>query len=110
MTLHLTIVPAVGEALPPGAPLRVEIRDTSLEDAPAVLLHRVDATVPGGGRSVSVPVRVEMPAVPDGTTVWVHVDVDRDDRVGPGDFITMESYPVTGAATQVMTIRVKRVA
>lgn len=109
MTLQLTIVSATGDALPPGTPLRVEIRDTSLEDAPSVLLQRVDAAVPRAGRSASVPVTVEIATVPDGATVWAHVDVDRDGRVSSGDFITMESYPVTQAPTQAMTIRVKRV-
>ena len=40
MTVHVTIVRADGQPLPPGSPVRVEIRDTSLADAPAVMLKR----------------------------------------------------------------------
>lgn len=110
MTLHLTIICAGGEPLPAGRPLRVEIRDTSLADAPAVLLKRIDDIVPKAGRTGSVSLPVELSAVPDGTTVWAHIDVDGDARVSRGDFISMESYPVTRAPRQEMTIRVKKVS
>jgi uncharacterized lipoprotein YbaY len=108
MILQLTIIQAVGEPLPAGSSVRVEARDTSLADAPAVMLKRVDVAVPKAGRTTSVSVPIELPAVPDGTTVWAHVDVDRDGRVSKGDFVTVESYPVKIGSPK-MTIRVKKV-
>ena len=107
MALQLTIVAAGDEPLPAGSPLRIELRDTSYADAPAKLLKRVDTTVARRGRTttVSVPLDAE---VPDGATVWAHNDVDRDGRVSSGDFLSMESYPVTSAA-QKITIRLRRV-
>ena len=109
MTLQLTIVCAGGEPLPPGSPLRVEIRDTSLADAPAVLLRRIDVVVPKKGRTNSMSVPVDLATVPDGTSVWAHIDVDRDGRVSRGDFVSVESYPVNDAPSQKTTIRVKKV-
>lgn len=109
MTLQLTIVSAGGEPLPAGSPLRVEIRDTSLADAPAVLVRRIDVSVAKTGRTSSVSVPIELKTVPDGSTVWAHIDVDRDGRVSKGDFVSVESYPVTPASVQRTTIRVKKV-
>lgn len=110
MTLELTIVLAGGELLPPGSSLNVQIRDTSLADAPAVVLQRVTATVPRTGRTATMILPVELASVPDGTTVWAHVDVDRDGRVSSGDFVSVESYPVAAVPAQKLTIRVKKVA
>ena len=106
MTLHLTIVSP--EALPAGKPLHVEIRDTSQADAAAVLVKSQTTTVPATGAPVTLS--IELQRVPDGGTIWAHVDVDGDRRVSKGDFITMESYPVqTSGSEQRMTVRIKRV-
>ena len=48
-------------------------------------------------------------SLPDGTTVWVHLDVDRDGRVSRGDYITTQSYPAAVSGPQEMTIQLKRV-
>lgn len=109
MKLQLTIVCVSGEPLPPGSSLKVEIRDTSLADAPAIVLQRISVAVPKAGRTMAVPVPIELTTVPDGTTVWAHVDADRDGRVSKGDFVSVESYPVTRARLQKLTIRVKKV-
>ena len=105
MTIHLTLESA--EPLPRGKPLRIEVRDTSLADAPAVLLDRVDRTVPKAASSI--PLTLTTDSVPRGATLWVHVDVDEDGRVSEGDFITMESYPLDARAEQSIAIRVRRV-
>jgi len=108
MKLDIASESAGGEALPPGSAARVEVRDTSLADAPAKLLKRVIVHVPKR-RTTKLNVLIEISAVPDGTTVWAHVDVDGDDRVSQGDYVSVESYPVTRAATQKLTIRVRKV-
>jgi uncharacterized lipoprotein YbaY len=109
MTLQITIVSAGGDSLPNGSPVRVEVRDTSLADAPAKLVRRVDLAVPETKRTSSLSVRIDIASVPDGTTLWAHVDVDRDGRVSEGDLVSTESYPVSQAARQALTIRVKKV-
>lgn len=109
MTLELTIVCADGTPLPSGSTVNVEVRDTSLADAPAVTLRKASVDVPHTGRTNTVKMPVELTTVPDGTTVWAHVDVDGDRRVSLGDYVSVESYPVRSVAQQTMTIRVKRV-
>ena len=109
MELLLNIVTVSGEPLPGGSPLKVEVRDTSLADAPAVVLHQLRTVVPPGTRKRGLPVRLEVGSIPDGATVWVHVDTDRDGRVSKGDLVTVESYPVTSAPSQSLTVRVKKV-
>ena len=52
---------------------------------------------------------LEVATVPDGTTLWAHIDVDRDGRVSKGDFVTVESYPITSAPKQSLTLRVKKI-
>lgn len=109
MKLQVTITSFDGGPLPAGSPVKVEVRDTSLADAPAVLLKQAIAHVPTVGRTSAFPVTLDLAAVPDGTTVWVHVDVDRDGRVSKGDYVTVESYPVAALPVQSLTIRVKKV-
>jgi uncharacterized lipoprotein YbaY len=79
--LFLNIVDYSGELLPAGSPLKVEVRNTSLADAPAIVLHQLRTVVPSATPTMSLPVRLELPSVPDGTTVSVHVDTDGDGRV-----------------------------
>ncbi len=88
----------------------MEVRDTSLADAPAVTLHRTTVNVPTTGRTITARVSLEMTTVPDGTTVWAYVDADREGRVSVGDYISMESYPVRPGAAGALTIRVKKVS
>lgn len=107
MTLKITIV--ADAPLPPGSSVTVEVRDTSLADAPAIVLRRVTVDVPKAGRTMKVTVPITLATVPDGTTVWAHVDADRDGRVSKGDYVSVESYPVTLASVQSLTVRVKKV-
>jgi uncharacterized lipoprotein YbaY len=108
MTLQLTIVCAGGEAFPPGSRLIVEIRDTSYADAPSTRLHRAEKAVAKKGKTSSIAVPIKLTSVPDGATVWAHVDVDGDGRVSKGDYVTMQSYPVTTSSPKT-TIHVKKV-
>lgn len=107
--LSLSIVAFSGEPLPAGSPVKVEIRDTSVADAPAIVLHQLRAAVPVATRTMTLPVKLNLASIPEGTTVWVHVDTDRDGRVSKGDLVSVESYPVTSAPSQTLTIRVKQV-
>jgi putative lipoprotein len=81
------------EPPPMGSRVRVEVRDTSLADAPAVTLGRADGQVRGRGAWLET-LDVEVEAVPLGTTAWAHVDVDGDGAVSRGDLLTTASYEV----------------
>lgn len=109
MLIDVNITGFSGEVLPPGCPLKVELRDTSTQDVAAVVLKQVQARVPKANRTTAVRVTLEVASVPDGTTMWAHIDVDGDGRVSKGDFVTVESYPITSALTQSLSVRVKRV-
>jgi hypothetical protein len=109
MPIEVNITSSSGEAFPPGSPLNVEIRDTSMQDVAAIVLKQVRARVPTANHTTAVQVTLEVDTVPEGTTVWAHIDVDRDGRVSKGDFVTVESYPIISALTQSLSIRVKRI-
>jgi hypothetical protein len=92
-----------------GAPVIVQVRDTSLQDARASVLGEARGTVAGGEgqRLAAVDVHVSDPR--GEPSVWVHVDMDRDGRVSRGDYITVQSYPVLGRASASLRVVVKRV-
>ncbi|HEX2221327.1 MAG TPA: hypothetical protein VHK06_02265 [Candidatus Limnocylindria bacterium] len=98
-----------GQERPPaGSPVRVELRDTSYADAPAVTLASGTGRVADDGDALA-RVELEVDRVPDGTTVWAHVDVDGDGRVSSGDFITMASWPVAQRVEARLPVGVRRV-
>jgi uncharacterized lipoprotein YbaY len=107
-TLDLTIELPESASLPRGSQLVVELRDTALEDAPAVTLQRLRSTVDETAAG-SLHVSLDSGPIPDGTTLWVHLDVDGDGRVSAGDYITMQSYPVADRGPREMTVRLRRV-
>lgn len=94
--------------LPAGSPVVVQVRDTGLQDviAPTVAEGRATAAAPA---AASVPVELDLEDGPGERGVWAHVDADRDGRVGPGDLVTTESFPVPPGATR-MTVRVRPVS
>ena len=106
--LALNIQLPDGVSVPRGSPLLVELRDTSLEDAAAITLKQVTSRVERAGDE-ALKVTIDHGSVPEGTTAWVHLDVDGDGRVSKGDYITMESYPIATGGDQEMSIRLKRV-
>lgn len=109
MKVHLSIVTFDGEPLPPGGLVKIEVRDTSLADAAAVLLQRKELLVPKLGRTTVLPVSIDVAEIRDGTTIWAHIDVDRDGRVSKHDYVTVESYPLANVPSQNIQIRVRRV-
>jgi hypothetical protein len=89
-------VSAVAGRPPAAAPVVVQVRDTSLADAPATVLAEARGQVRGELGSWLDTVEIGLPAGTAGrdTTVWAHVDVDGDGRVSRGDFVTTASHPV----------------
>lgn len=98
------------EPLPPGASVVAEIRDTSYADALAVPLAATRTGVPQSGAIQNLATEFHVDLVPEGATVWVHVDADGDGRVSQGDFITMQSYPIApNFGQQTLRVTVRRV-
>lgn len=105
MIIAVDVNPAGGAPLPRGAPVRVELRDTSRADAAARTVASATARVGADGRA-SVAIQMELPEAWSGCTVWAHVDVDGDGVVSVGDFITMESFPISpGQQRMQITVR-----
>jgi uncharacterized lipoprotein YbaY len=98
-----------GQRPAPGTPLRVELRDVSLADAPSEVIARAEGSVRGSlGRWLET-IELSVPELPESSTIWVHVDVDRDGKVSPGDFITTAAYPVSPGEEARVTVSVRRV-
>jgi hypothetical protein len=92
-----------------GSPVRVEVRDTSLADAPARTVGSATGEVRGTRGSWLETLEVVVPELPEVSTVWAHVDVDGDGRVSRGDFVTTVAYEVPDVPEARVTIRVRRV-
>lgn len=76
----------------------VRLEEVSLADSPSrVISEQVIESasyVAKSGASIKFALYGEMPDKHGRYVVSVHVDVDGDGKIGPGDYITMESYPV----------------
>lgn len=102
-------VTVAGDARPPeGAIVRVEVRDTSIADARAITLGSGHGRVRGHGTWLET-VEVAVDELPDGCTVFAHVDVDDDGRVSSGDFLTTQAYPVPRAAEPRLSVAVQKI-
>jgi len=101
ITVEVNVDPASGERPPAGTPVHVELRDTSLADAPARVLASAEAFVgeAGGGHLLTVELpEADADAMPSsGWTVWAHADVSETGDVTKGDYITMQSHAVPSA-------------
>jgi len=97
-----------------GATLYVSLQDTSLADADAVTVAEqiTKGVAYDAGARNTLPFALGG-MIPDERahyTVRVLVDLDGDGRVGHGDFVNVESYPVlTWGHTHEVSIRVERV-
>jgi uncharacterized lipoprotein YbaY len=97
-----------------GATIYVRLEDVSLADAPSIRLAEQvirDVTLRGPGR-VTVPFSVQGSINdPNGQyVISVHVDLNGNGLVEPGDYITTESYPIpTPGETTRMLVTVRRV-
>ena len=85
-----------GAARPPaGTPVHVQLRDTSLADAPARVIARAETEVRGGEGRVLASVELpEVAAGPAPLTVWAHAEVGATGRVSKGDYVTTRAHPV----------------
>ena len=102
-------------ALPPGAVIKLTLRDTGLADAPSqVVAERV---LEGAAREANERgrVRFELPVGAGDErgsyTLSVHVAPEAGaDRFRKGDYINMQSYPVSAARPpQNLSVLVKRI-
>jgi hypothetical protein len=94
---------------PAGSPVRVQVRDTGLADAPAVVVAEASGVVRTGQGDCLDTVDLTLGDVPRHATVWAHVDVDRDGRVSKGDYISTMSYPVPSGLEVRMRVAVRPV-
>jgi uncharacterized lipoprotein YbaY len=94
------------ERPPPGTPLRVQLRDTRLADAPAEILAEADAVVSDeSGQRLAT---VELPEGPgEGLTVWAHADVTRTGDVTAGDYVTTQSHAAPSPEQQPARLAVR---
>src|SRR5262245_28208247 len=96
------------ESGPPiGAPVIVQVRDTTRQDAPAVILGEARSRV-AEGEHLAV-VNVEWREAAPRLSVWALVDVDGDGRISSGDYVTKQSYPVPPRDGARIRLVVKRV-
>ncbi len=97
-----------------GAIATISVLDTTEADAPARRLATI--SIPGiahdPGRPARIPFRVEAQLVDPSAiyTVSALLDLDGDGRIGAGDYVHAESYPVPArGARVVVSIRLRRV-
>ncbi len=109
MRIIVEVVVGSAERPPTGAPVHVEARDTTFEDARAETVAAADGLVRGDAGTTLDTVELELARVPDSSAIWVHVDVDGDGRVSVGDFVTMASFPVPAVEGGRVTVAVRRV-
>jgi uncharacterized lipoprotein YbaY len=97
-----------------GATVTIRLEDVSRADAPAQIV--AEQILPDVSHTAGSP--TQLPFAIEGTipderaryAVRVHVDVDGDGQLGPGDYMNMESYPVlTYGNPNRVTVRVQEV-
>jgi uncharacterized lipoprotein YbaY len=80
------------------ATIHIRLEDVSLQDAPSKLIvEQVIRNVSYDNtdhQKIEFVVYGNIVDIRARYSISVHVDVDNDDRIGKGDFITMQSYPV----------------
>jgi uncharacterized lipoprotein YbaY len=94
------------------ATLIVELQDTREADVPARILARHIQTGisydPARGKPLHFSVAISESARGPGVTVSVLLDLDGDGHITRGDYINMESCPVTSDSAK-LRVRVQRV-
>jgi uncharacterized lipoprotein YbaY len=97
-----------------GATVYVRLEDVSRADAAATVIAEqvLRRVVHRQGRRATLAFELHGPAPDEQATyaVRVHVDVDGDGRVSPGDYISVESHPVlTFGYPRQIEVRVREI-
>jgi uncharacterized lipoprotein YbaY len=94
--------------------VRIRLEDVSRADAASEVVSEIVmndvALVPE--ERVSIPFSMQHPALGEKGryTIAVHADVDGDGEITSGDYITMESFPVTPSESRErVTVHVRKV-
>jgi hypothetical protein len=109
MRIVVEIIVESDERPAAGSSVHVELRDTSYEDVAATTVAAADGFVRGGWGAALETVDLLIDQLPFTSTIFVHVDVDGDGRVSPGDYITMTSYPAPAVDGGTATVAVRKV-
>jgi uncharacterized lipoprotein YbaY len=106
--VRVEVVSEGGETPPVGAPLVVQVLDTTYADAPARVVAEATANVEHdrAGEAQTVELEADLGGNAD-YRVRAHVDVDGDGAVGPGDFVTTAAHPAR--AGEPVRVVVKKV-
>lgn len=96
-----------------GAAVRVLIEDVSRAGAASLLVGQwSESALPAGtttAQTISFEIQVGSLDPRARYSLRAHVDVDRDGQTSLGDFITMETYPVSSDGPPFHRLRVRRV-
>ena len=100
--------------LPPGVRATVQLRETSMADAPSRLVAEQvlkDITSKAhAGEPIPFEISGDPPDQRQSYSIEVLVDADSDGRPGRGDFINVQSYPVlTFGNPNTVTVEVKEI-
>jgi len=100
--------------LPSTAVAYVHLLDTTLADAPSITVAeqviRDIAQTANQGKAIPFALFGESPDPHASYNVSVHIDLDSDGTLSPGDYLTVQSYPVlTFGYPDRMTVQVKQV-
>ena len=110
----MRVVTSADDPSPPaGAAVRVELRDVTELDAPSVLVTAADGAIePSDAEGVvahlTLDVHDPLPAGRD-LVLWARVAGSDAARSSPGDWITVQSVPVTTGAAHVLDVPVRRI-
>ena len=81
-----------------GASVKIEIHDVSRADAKSVTVStfQIHKLSKHSSTANSIPFELSVDFIPRKVnySIWAHIDVDRDNQISKGDFITMQSYPI----------------
>ena len=74
----------------------IEVRDTSVADAPSTVVAQQSLKNVALAPSLSIPYSLEVPAGQSQRhlSLRVHVDLDGTGVVTPGDLLTVQAYPI----------------
>ena len=97
-----------------GASVKIEIHDVSRADAKSVTVStfQIDKLPMHSSTANSIPFEMSVDFIPRRAdySIWAHIDVDGDDQISIGDFITMQSYPIkTQRVNEPFTVSVRQV-